>query len=476
MASAISRARARGLLALALSVACSRDPPADAPPTPTPTPSTTKASPPEECRDWSTIDLSDLPPLTGSTHAPLLDQVWRRVLDKHYDPTLGCLPWGELREVYARKVAEAASDREAYGHINALLGELGQSHLRLFPPTRAEDAPGPAAPDLSVRWVEDQLVVVRSRAEGPQGPVLPGAVLHAIDDKPVASLIERVRGRFEPHALALEVARAVAVRLSCEHAGQTKKVKVTNPAKDGRMAVRVVPCVLPQGERVTLGNLRDIPTRVEHRMLAGQVGMLAFNVWMLPMVKQVQAAIEQLREQGMRALVLDLRGNPGGVGAMAVPVARLILPEEGSLGTLRFRGFEQQLNVENVEGSFSGPVAVLIDEGTASTSEIFVVGLRDHERITVAGARPSAGAALPSVIEQMHGDALLQYVVADYLSPKGTVIEGKGITPDLQVTETRADFEAGRDPVLEAAHAHLLEAVGPVGAGAKAAGERRASE
>ncbi|MCA9704779.1 MAG: hypothetical protein KDK70_02880 [Myxococcales bacterium] len=454
--------------------ACTKDQP--------PAPATEPAEPAEPaeakatatCRDWSTLDQGGLPPLTEGKHAALLDQVWWRVLEKHYDPTLGCLPWGALREDYARKVAEARTDAQAHALINAMLGELGQSHLRLFPPTPAEDTPGPAAPDLTVRWVEDQLVVVRSQADGPQGPVLPGAVLHAINDQPVEALVDEVRARTAAHEFDREIARAVAARLSCEQEGQVKKLKVTNPAKDGRMAVRVVSCVIPPGERVTLGNLRDIPTRVEHRMLEGKVGLLAFNVWMLPMVKQVQVAMESLRAEGMRALVLDLRGNPGGVGAMVVPVARLMLPEEGSLGTMRFRDFEQELNVEHVEGAFTGPVAVLVDEGTASTSEIFAVGMRDRGRIKVVGARPSAGAALPSVIEELQGGALLQYVVADYRSPNGTVVEGKGIEPDVVVTETRADFEAGRDPVLAAAQALLLEAAGSEPAGSEVAGSEPA--
>ncbi len=416
------------------------------------------AAPEEECRDWSSFDVDGLAPLVEGAEAPLLDAVWRRVLEKHYDPTLGCLHWVKLREVYARKVAEAATPEQAFGHINAMLGELGQSHLRLFPRRAPDrDSLGPAAPALTVRWVEDQLVVVHSAAEGPQGPVPAGATLLAIDDQAVQGVVERVRVSSDPHAFPLEVARAVTARLSCQRAGQVHKLKI-NDAED-HLAIRVVPCLAPQGERVTLGNLRDIPTHVEHRMLEGQVGYLAFNVWMLPMVKRVQAALEELREQGMRALVLDLRGNPGGVGAMAIPVARLLLPREGSLGTLRFRDFEQQLVVDHVEGAFIGPVAVLVDEGTASTSEIFIVGLRDQGRVTVVGARSSAGAALPSVIEELEGGALLQYVVADYRSPKGTVVEGQGIVPDVHVVETREAFAAGRDPVLEAAHEHLAKMV-----------------
>lgn len=430
-------------------------------PAPTPKP---EASAPAEgaepepagCRDFSTLDVSELPPLTDGRYAPVLDRVWRTVLEKHFDPTLGCTNWPKLREVHARAVAEASTEAQAYAEINAMLDELGHSHTRLFPPTPAEDAMGPASPDLTVRWVGGELVVVQSSAEGPQGPVLPGAALLAINDASLKPLIEEVRARHGEQAFPRMIARAVAARMSCEREGQTKKLKVTNPDKDQRNAIRVVPCVTTPGERVTLGNLRDVPTRVEHRMLGDDVGLLHFNVWMLPMVKRMEAAMAEMRAQGMRALVLDLRGNPGGVGAMAVPVARMLLDREGSLGTMRFRDFEQELRVELGESPFTGPVAVLIDEGTASTSEIFVVGMRDLERITVVGGQPSAGAALPSVIEELPEGALLQYVVADYRSPEGTVVEGRGIEPDVRVDETRDAFVGGRDPVLDAARELLV--------------------
>ncbi len=413
--------------------------------------------PAEGCRDWSTLDLTELPPLVEGRQAALLDQVWRRVLAKHYDPTLGCRPWLALREQYAARLQQVATDDEAYAVVDAMLGELGESDRQLFPPSRREESMGPASPPLEVRWVEEQPVVVRSEAPG----VPTGAALLAIDGRPLAPLVDEVRGRSEAHAFPLELSRAVAARLSCERAGITRALEL---AAVGDAAPRTVEasCLVPEGERVTLGNLRDVPTRVEHRMLDARVGLLAFNVWMLPMVERVRAAMQELRAQGMQALVLDLRGNPGGVGAMAVPVARMLLPGPASLGVLRFRDFEQELVVEPADdgaAAFSGPVAVLVDEGTASTSEIFVVGLRDLGRITVVGARPSAGAALPSVIEQLPGGALLQYVVADHRSPGGTVVEGQGIVPDVVVPETREAFADGRDPVLEAAHGHLLELV-----------------
>lgn len=219
-----------------------------------------------------------------------------------------------------------------------------------------------------------------------------------------------------------------------------------------------VKCVPPAGESVSLGNLHDVPTRVEWRMVAGtKVGYLAFNYWMLPMVKRVEAAMGDLRGAGMEALILDLRGNPGGVGAMSVPVARMILREDGSLGTLHFRDFKQEFKVSGNPDAFAGEVVLLVDEGTASTSEIFATGLRDLGRVRIVGGRASAGAALPSLIERLDGGATLQYVVGDYHSSKGSVAEGDGVAPDLVVREAREDFAAGRDPVLDAAVRLLTE-------------------
>ena len=169
----------------------------------------------------------------------------------------------------------------------------------------------------------------------------------------------------------------------------TQSIPTGDFVKDAQSAevTREGKCVVLPGELVSLGNIRDLPTTVEHRMLTGaggkKIGYIAFNYWMLPMIERVKAAMTDLRGQGMEALVLDLRGNPGGVGAMSIPVARLLLRESGSLGKLQFRDFAQEFNVAGDPDAFAGPVVILVDEGTASTSEIFAAGLRDLGRKVV---------------------------------------------------------------------------------------------
>jgi carboxyl-terminal processing protease len=203
----------------------------------------------------------------------------------------------------------------------------------------------------------------------------------------------------------------------------------------------------------SLGNLRDVPVRVGWRMIEGtEIGYLAFNVWMVPLMSsKIRPALAELESKGMRALVLDLRGNPGGVGAMSIPMARELSTTKLDLGRLQMRDMAQEYKPEANPEAFDGPVILLVDEGTASTSEIFAMGMRDAGRVKIVGGSTSAGMALPSLMEELPDGGRLQYVVGAYTSPKGTVPEGEGIKPDVLVNETRADYGAGKDPVLEAA-------------------------
>lgn len=451
-----------GLAASLMLVACDGAAPVDGPAKPTAKPDkTTSARPappepsagtkadskPAACTDWSKEDLSNLPPLPESRYRRTLEQAWMLVLEKHYDPTLGCVDWPEARVRYGAKLAKTRDQTEAFAVINEMLDELGQSHVKLFS-GGSDEAMGPASVDLEVRWIEDKLVVIHAPNSS---AVQLGAVLEKVAGTPVSELSERAKQRTErPAEFASVIARLAAAKLSCAAPGETRTVTVAG------MRPRSQPCIADASETMSLGNLTDVPVRVEHRMIdRTAVGVLGFNVWMLPMLPKLEAALADLRAQGMKALILDLRGNPGGVGPMSVSLARSLLTEPGSLGKLEMREFTQEFNVTPSADPFSGPIALLVDEGTASTSEIFAAGMRDLGRVTIYGGGPSAGAALPSLIEQLDGGALFQYVVGDYHSPKGVLVEGLGVVPDHIVPETVADFAAGRDPVLEAAVADL---------------------
>ena len=90
----------------------------------------------------------------------------------------------------------------------------------------------------------------------------------------------------------------------------------------------------------------------------------------------------------------------------------------------------------------------MIDNGSASTSEIFAAGMQELGRAVVVGER-SAGAALPSVFLKLPTGALFQYAVGDFKTPKGVLIEGRGVQPDIEVKLNRRELLGGHDSQLD---------------------------
>lgn len=408
----------------------------------------------QDCQDWSELATANLPALPKTPYTESFEQVWRIVLEKHFDPTLNCQDWPSLRVKLGRELVKAESPADAYRLINDLLMTLGQSHFRVFGPEPENDSvDGEARLPIHLRWIDEQVIVAKPMFTQDPSVIPEGSVLLTIGEHSMETLIQQLHHQIpaSENNFAFEAARLLERYTHCpEHYVHT--LSYLDPQQQDKKVSKKVTCVLPPGEKMSLGYLQDVPTHIHWHMIPdSKIGYLAFNLWMLPLIKKVETAVHELRAQGMEALMIDLRGNPGGVGAMTIPVARMFLTDSASLGTLQFRNFRQELNVVGNPQAFTGPIFVFVDEGTASTSEIFVAGMRDLQRIQVYGTSKTAGAALPSLLEKLKDGALFQYVVGDYQSSKGTRVEGQGIRPDVLVQETREDLINKRDPVVDAA-------------------------
>jgi len=150
-------------------------------------------------------------------------------------------------------------------------------------------------------------------------------------------------------------------------------------------------------------------------------------------------------------LIIDLRGNPGGIGGMAMGMAGWLVDKPNQrLGTMYMRDATLNFVINPRAEVFAGPVAILVDGGSASTSEIFAEGLKDLGRARVFGTK-TAAAALPSIFERLPNGDGFQYATANYISEGGKALEGIGVTPDVEVKLTREGLLAGHDAVLDAA-------------------------
>ena len=153
--------------------------------------------------------------------------------------------------------------------------------------------------------------------------------------------------------------------------------------------------------------------------------------------------------------MLDLRGNGGGIAGMAPGLAGWFVKDSGlSLGRMFTRDSHLNLQVRPRLSAYDGPLAILVDELSASTSEFVAAGLQDLGRARLFGSRSAGAALVANMIRLPNGDGF-EYAFADYESTGGGRIEGNGIVPDVEAPYTREELLDGDDVALAAAIAWI---------------------
>jgi carboxyl-terminal processing protease len=216
------------------------------------------------------------------------------------------------------------------------------------------------------------------------------------------------------------------------------------------------------GQPATVGNLPTMYVRFdaeERRTPKGATaGVIRFNVWMPAVDGLFQKAIDRFRRHD--AIVIDLRGNPGGLAAMIMGISGHFLTERQALGVMKTRDavlrFAANPRLVSAAGErvqpFGGPLAILVDDMTGSASECFAGGMQSLGRARVFG-QTSMGQALPAFFAKLPNGDVLIHATGDFVTANGTRLEGRGVVPDEPVALSRKELLDGRDPTLAAAFA-----------------------
>jgi carboxyl-terminal processing protease len=432
-------------------------------------------------RDLAVEPSPDDRPLTEAQrqrHLESFDLVWTTIRDRHWDPAMGGVDWTAAREELRPQVESAGTTRQARDAMEALIARVGKSHFGIIPADAYETiadgqetlASREGRTGLQVRVVGDEAVVVGVRAGSPaeRAGIAPGAVIRKVGDRSFSERIERVRARVEDRDRARLLLSMGAEASLSGSVGQTLRLSVD--AGGGERTLEV-PLAEPDGRQVTLlPNLPPMRLHYESRRLPSGVGYIAFSLfadpaWLMP---RFGDAVRSFRDAP--GIIIDLRGNPGGLGAMAMGMGGWFVDRPNQqLGTMFTRDGQLHFVLNPRPAHYPGPLAILIDEMSASTSEIFAGGLRDLGRARVFGVR-SAGAALPSTVIRLPNGDGLQFAFANYVSVGGQELEGHGVTPDEEVQVSVESLRAGVDPVLAAAERWILDQASP-GAGRSSAGQ-----
>lgn len=391
------------------------------------------------------------------------DAAYMKIKERHFDPAKVGAEWDAKHAELRPKVVNAKSESQARAATKELIASLHQSHFGVIPAEAYEDIDPRTAGNrnadsdqsgetgFDLREIEGQAVVTRVAPKSPasRAGVKPGWALQSVNGKPVAPILAKLAkayGDARDRGLMISIALRSLLH---GPSGSTSTLEFLD-AHDEPVSVHLV-LEPPRGTPVEFGNLPTMFLEIDRTPCAPDIGYMWFSVWFDPprLMGELQSAIKEC--SGCRGFIIDLRGNIGGIGALAMGFGGWFVDRpDQRLGTLITRDSRLNFVLNPRPAPFTGPLAILVDEMSASTSEIFAGGMQDIGRARIFGT-PTPGAALPSTVEVLPSGDRLQFAFANYVSAKGEALEARGVEIDERVSITRVALLAGADPVLDAA-------------------------
>lgn len=386
--------------------------------------------------------------------------VWETINTSYYDPTFGGVDWTAVREKYHALLPPVADNSALRPLLQHMLGELHQSHFAILPREMAVYTPAErvriGTVGAEVVCTEGEVVVSRVKPDSPaaQAGLRPGDRVVKVGEQALAELRDYMNSLgLDAPRVALHLAEFVSSRLRAG-VGTAIPLVVQHEADPEERVCELVSAANDGQWSEPVGSFPSMPVECFAQVGPDGIARLRFNVFARQVMPDIRALLRQIPADG--GLVIDLRGNPGGITVMASGISGWLSDRTFLMGTMHMREGRMSFTVSPQKNAFLGPVAVLIDSRSVSTSEIMAAGLQEAGRARIFG-ETSPGAALPSVCKDLPNGDLLQYAIADLQTPAGVLIEGRGVRPDEPVQRTRADLAAGRDPVMTAAE-HWLDA------------------
>ena len=432
------------------------------------------------------------------------EQVWEMMRNSGALEEISDAEWDSMYETHQSPACNAQTNAELRETLDDMINSLGKSHFSLIPREAsvefvlgvegdAEDTVGDDESQSAEEASDDDLMTSMGPGDGQTGidlRLFDGQirVARVAENSPAARAgvqagwrVKKIRTfdfdgqrdrlkTIDPSSMEGYQASGMAQALASGEPGTA--VPMTFVDEHDQSHVIRVPVEPSRGEMVAFGNLPPMPVSTESMILdvhtldsmgfeaeeSAKIGVIRFNCWMVPIMQPIAAAIENFRSQAVDAVIIDLRGNPGGLGGLSMGVGGHFLKEPTNLGTMKNRFGEMNFNTNPQTISQSGdlvtplemPLYILIDSMSASTSEIFAGGMSEAGRATIVGRR-SPGMALPAMAIDLPNGDVFYCATASFKLPSGANVEGLGITPDLVIDLENNTQTFRNDPDLSAA-------------------------
>lgn len=358
----------------------------------------------------------------------LFDSVWATVKDNYYDSTLNHQLWVRWKDHYRGKIK---TDEDAKVAIQSMLESLNDPYSKYMNKQEYADQNTSInskitgiGVNISTESGKIQIINVMESTPAQSANLQNGDYILAIDGKdinglPLADVANMVRGP-ENSTVELTILR-----------GKDKFNK-----KITRKEIKI----------------KTVKSSMDKNI--GYIQIMTFIGTTTP--NEFLEAVE--KTQKAEGLILDLRGNTGGLLPNAIFIANLFIPEGNLVSIVGRNGEKYDIEAQNTEFNIKKPMIVLVDGASASASEILSGALKDYKVAKLLGTR-TYGKGMVQKIIPLPNETGLNLTVAKYLTPNGTDINKKGIAPDIEVTFTLNDFKKQNDIQLNTAKGILSEMI-----------------
>ena len=363
----------------------------------------------------------------AATPAEMYDDVWKIVNKKYYDPTNNSQDWNKWRYRYQNKLK---TKEDAYVAIETMLTSLNDPYTRFLDPKEFSEETQSIKGSLKgigtqIGLRDGELVIIAPLEDSPAER----AGLLA-DDRILEINGESTKGiSIDAAADKIRGEKGTTVTLLIQRKGVPNKIY--SVVRD-EIEVKSVSCKPPF-------ETTKIPGDIQYIRLSSFIS------------KNAAGEIESIlnNSSGMKGFIIDLRSNPGGLLTNAIYISDMLL-RGGVIVSTFARDSYKTTTRARMQQVTDKPIVVLINKGSASASEILSGALKDNHRATIVGEQ-SFGKGLVQEINKLPDEAGMNITIQRYLTPSGSDIHKKGITPDVVVELTQENADAKDDVQLKKA-------------------------
>lgn len=339
-----------------------------------------------------------------------VDEVWQIINHQYVDASFNNTDWLEIRQEYVNNAAYD-SEKDAYKAIREMLGKLEDPYTRFMNPEEFQNMRIDTSGELTGVGITiakdektDRLIVVSPVEDTPafKAGILAQDLIFKIDGKDTKGMdvndaVKLIRGE-----------RGTQVTLTIDRNGKKSDYDIIR-------------------ERIEIHPVRASVRDTE----IGKVGYIRLTTFNEHAAKDMEKAISSQEKEGVVGYVMDLRSNPGGLLYESINIARMWIDEGDIVSTVNRKGVSERESARN-KAITDKPLVVLVNEGSASASEILSGALQDHDRGTLLGTK-TFGKGLVQSVRPLGDGSGLAVTIAKYLTPSGRDINKSGIEPDVLV-------------------------------------------